>query len=338
MNIPWVDKYRPKKINYILDQESVINVLHKSIETGNLPHLLFYGTPGTGKTSTILALAHQLYGSKNLKNYVLELNASDENGINIVRNKIVTFAKSSLPNPDPEYPSPRFKLIILDEADSMKSDAQSALRKIIEEYSKNTRFCFICNYIHQIIEPIVSRCMKFRFNSISNDSIKKRLSYIAKREEMIISDEALEVLIEYSKGDARKSIMLLQNLKYVSKNINISDIKYVICYIKDEEIKDILDICFDEEKDIKFLINKLETFRKKAYPINQIIESIIKILNNYDLDDKKKSLIILNISNILKNLYESSPEYIQMIQIFSHIKMIANNKIDYQIVSSGFPI
>ena len=213
---------RPRNIDDIAHQAHVIATLRKSLESANLPHLLFYGPPGTGKTSTILALARQLYGPQMMKHRVLELNASDERGINVVRHKIKSFAQYSVSggggggsstnnkkgsnsnsndndndngnsnensndnsgsnsnsnsnnNSNKQYPCPPYKIIILDEADSMTRDAQTALRRTMERYSNVTRFCLICNYVSRIIAPVASRCAKFRFESLSQESMSKKL-------------------------------------------------------------------------------------------------------------------------------------------------------------------
>ncbi|PWN49479.1 P-loop containing nucleoside triphosphate hydrolase protein, partial [Violaceomyces palustris] len=185
---PWVEKYRPKTIDEVTAQEHIVSVLKKTLLSSNLPHMLFYGPPGTGKTSTILALARQLFGPELIKTRVLELNASDERGINVVREKIKNFAKLAVTNPKVGYPCPPFKIIILDEADSMTQDAQSALRRIMEQYSKITRFCLVCNYVTRIIEPLASRCSKFRFRMLDTESTRKRLEMIAKAEEVEFED------------------------------------------------------------------------------------------------------------------------------------------------------
>ena len=177
--------------------------------------MLFYGPPGTGKTSTVLALAKELFGPELFKTRVLELNASDERGISIVREKVKDFARMQLSNPAPgyrdKYPCPPYKIIILDEADSMTQDAQSALRRTMETYSKITRFCLICNYVTRIIDPLASRCSKFRFKSLDQGNAKKRLEEIAENEWVRLEDGAVETLIRCSEGDLRKAITFLQS-------------------------------------------------------------------------------------------------------------------------------
>eukprot|EP00493_Phyllostaurus_siculus_P023200 UN23535 len=163
---PWVEKYRPKKLSDVAHQEAVTSALSTSLKTGNLSHLLFYGPPGTGKTSTILACARELYGPL-MKKRVLELNASDERGISIVRHKVKQFAQGAVGSKKVKgHLCPPYKIIILDECDSMTNAAQSALRRTMEKYSKTTRFCLICNYVTRIMPPVASRCAKFRFQRL----------------------------------------------------------------------------------------------------------------------------------------------------------------------------
>jgi replication factor C subunit 2/4 len=203
--------HRPAYISISCSDDQPTNILGLQ-----LPHMLFYGPPGTGKTSTILALAKELYGPEMIKSRVLELNASDERGISIVREKVKDFARMQLTQPSTpgyrdRYPCPPFKIIILDEADSMTQDAQSALRRTMETYSKITRFCLICNYVTRIIDPLASRCSKFRFKSLDQTNSQKRLEEIAEKEGVQLEDGAVDALIRCSEGDLRKSITFLQS-------------------------------------------------------------------------------------------------------------------------------
>ncbi|PWN38145.1 P-loop containing nucleoside triphosphate hydrolase protein [Meira miltonrushii] len=208
---PWVEKYRPKTIDDVTAQEHTVTVLQKALLSTNLPHMLFYGPPGTGKTSTILALARQLFGPELMKTRVLELNASDERGITVVREKIKSFAKLAVSNANLDFPCPPYKIVILDEADSMTHDAQSALRRIMEQYSRITRFCLVCNYVTRIIEPLASRCSKFRFRTLDNVSTKDRLQSIADAEHVAFEEGVLDTLIKTSDGDLRRAITYLQS-------------------------------------------------------------------------------------------------------------------------------
>lgn len=180
--------------------------------------MLFYGPPGTGKTSTILALAKSLFGPALYRSRILELNASDERGIGIVREKVKNFARAQLSQPTgldaayrAQYPCPPFKIIILDEADSMTQDAQSALRRTMEQYSRITRFCLVCNYVTRIIEPLASRCSKFRFKSLDNAAAGDRVAEIARAEGLKLDDEVVETLIRCGEGDLRRAITYLQS-------------------------------------------------------------------------------------------------------------------------------
>lgn len=189
--------------------------------------MLFYGPPGTGKTSTILALTKELFGPTLSKTRVLELNASDERGISIVRTKIKDFARQQLTRPSPaegeSYPCPPYKIIILDEADSMTQDAQSALRRTMETYSKITRFCLVCNYVTRIIDPLASRCSKFRFKALDGESAGGRLKEIADKEGVVVEDGGIEALIRCSEGDLRKAITFLQSAARLVGAVKVVD-------------------------------------------------------------------------------------------------------------------
>jgi replication factor C subunit 2/4 len=331
--IPWVDKYRPKNISEIVNQDHVVNLLKDSLQTGNLPHLLFYGPPGTGKTSTILAFAYQLFGPNIVGSRVMELNASDERGINVVRYKINTFAKIALSNSDPNYPSPPYKLIILDEADAMTTEAQSALRKVMEEYSSVTRFCFVCNYITQIIDPIASRCMKFRFKPIDNHNMMNKLSTIAQNEKLSMDPNALSVIGEIVKGDVRRGIMTLQNLKYINnykKIITVNDIYNITGYIPTDYIKPLLSICFNEKSTVEHMQKAVAKLRRMGFPVSSILEQIkINIIASNKLNELQKSMIAIQLGMTEKRLLDGSDEYIQLSNVFSYILGVYKNEIKY---------
>ncbi|KAN0073969.1 hypothetical protein V8E54_007906 [Elaphomyces granulatus] len=215
---PWVEKYRPKSLDDVAAQDHAVTVLQRTLQASNLPHMLFYGPPGTGKTSTILALAKSLFGPALYRTRILELNASDERGINIVREKIKDFARTQLSQATgidasyhARYPCPPFKIIILDEADSMTQDAQSALRRTMEQYSRITRFCLVCNYVTRIIEPLASRCSKFRFKALEGVAAGERLQEIATAENLKLESGVIDTLIKCSEGDLRRAITYMQS-------------------------------------------------------------------------------------------------------------------------------
>ena len=195
----WIEKYRPKILDDVAGQDEIIERLKAYVKTKNVPHLIFAGPAGTGKTTSALALARELFGETWMQNFH-ELNASDERGIGVVRGKIKDFARTAPIGKTP------FKIVFLDEADSLTTDAQSALRRTIEKYTHICRFILSVNYSSKIIEPIQSRCTVFRFNPIKADDIKKYMCKIASAEKLEITPDGLETLVFISRGDLRKAI------------------------------------------------------------------------------------------------------------------------------------
>jgi len=307
-NIPWLEKYRPCKINDIVSQIEITNILKNIILTKEMPHLLFYGSPGIGKTTAILALCHELYGIGKFDENVLELNASDERGINIVRNKIITFARLKIGTPDPNYPCPPFKIIILDEAEAMTKDAQSALRKVMEDYMDIARFCFICNNIHQIIDPINSRCMKLKFKTIQNVDIDKKLMDISLMENIKIKKHDLKAISEISNGDLRKSILLLQNLKYYNTELNYDEIYNLNKYITYKKMSYYIDSLL-LNNDIKNLLNITNEIINEEYVFYYILKQFTDYIINLKITDSKKAYILYNLSNVEKIINNNSNKY-----------------------------
>jgi len=284
----------------------------------------------THNTTMALSVAYELFGPKQMKERVIELNASDERGINVVRKKIVTFAKSAIGNGDPNYPSPPYKIIILDEADAMTMEAQSALRKIIEKYSSITRFCFICNYINQIIEPISSRCVKFRFKPICSKFMITRLNFIIEKEHICIDKCVVKTISNMVNGDMRKAIMLLQNIKYLGKfkkKITIKDVHDMVGIIPTDVLDKIKQICiYDKSTNFFKKIIKLTQYIKlNGFPIHNIIQQIqnIVIFNN-DITDNTKSLICMHLATTEKRLIDNGDEYLQLLSIMMCIRSIVN--------------
>lgn len=323
--IPWVDKYRPKNMSDIVAQEHVIKILDNTILTGELPHLLLYGPAGSGKTSTILALSRRLFGDY-YNERVIELNASDERGISVVRNKIKDYAKMSITSKKNKG-IPQFKLIILDEADSMTPKAQAALRKTIEDYSHNTRFCFICNYINKIITPIISRCETIGFKALDNESMYNKLKDISNKEGMKIDKKSLDSLIEVSNGDMRQAIMLLWNINFIYKlkGTITPEIVYETADILPENImNEIWDFCLiDNNKDTKKIVDISIKIKSYGFPITNLINQLFKkILVEEKINDEIKSKISIHLASTYKMLNDGGDEYIHFLNTLTFIKGI----------------
>jgi replication factor C subunit 2/4 len=333
----WVEKYRPKKVSEIVQQNEIKLLLEQAIIKKNLTHMLFYGPPGTGKTSTALALAKQLYylprkkgedkwahyerNDKLFKERVIELNASDESGIKVVRDKIKNFANSAINTIEDNNKIPSFKIIILDEADAMTNDSQFALRRIIELFTHSTRFILICNYVTKIIEPLTSRCSKFRFQTISTVSINEIINNISTKENIIIKNNVIETLFKITKGDLRKVINLLQRASYINKNIDTELLIDISGQISDTQIDDIWNIVIDKQTDHNKLFKLVREIINEGFSsiilLNNIFEKIIQDPNITDVNKRK---IILIVSKIDYELLDNANETIQLLYLFNVIR------------------
>ncbi|KAJ6798367.1 replication factor C subunit 2 [Iris pallida] len=317
---PWVEKYRPRQVKDVAHQEEVVRVLTNTLETANCPHMLFYGPPGTGKTTTALAIAHQLFGPELYRSRVLELNASDDRGINVVRTKIKNFAgvQVSISAARQGYPCPPFKIIILDEADSMTEDAQNALRRTMETHSKVTRFFFICNYISRIIEPLASRCAKFRFKSLSEEVMSSRILHICKEEDLNLDQEALSTLSSISQGDLRRAITYLQSAaRLFGSSISAKDLISVSGVIPQDVVQALFAACKTGEFD---LANKeVNNVIAEGYPVSQMLSQLFDIvINSDDISDEKKARICKRMGETDKCLIDGADEYLQLMDVASH--------------------
>ncbi len=230
----WAEKYRPKSLDEIVNQKDIVERLKLFVKEKNMPHLLLAGPPGTGKTTSAHALAHDLYGT-DYRMYMLELNASDERGIDVIRSKVKEFARSKLPANIP------FKIVLLDEADNMTADAQQALRRLMEMYVAVTRFILIANYPSKIIEPIQSRCAVFRFTPLRKEDVVARLSWICEQEGAKCREDALETIFDVSEGDMRKAINILQSAAAIGE-VTVSNVYKVVGLAHPREVREMIGV------------------------------------------------------------------------------------------------
>ena len=288
--LPFVEKYRPYSLEQIISQDDIIQTLKKFLDKNSLTHLLFYGTAGTGKTTCAKAIANFLYGEHKAGN-ILELNASDERGIDIVKEQIKSFCQtlnsfSNFNLSTNEKNSNFFKLVILDEADMMTTDAQSALRRIMEKYTNNVRFILICNQIHKIHPAVQSRCMRFRFRPIQNDKCLKRLIEICSKENIKYDDEnTLKTVIQLGNRDMRKMLNLLEATLMSSEEndyITINDVYTTAGLPSLEEFNKLLIFINKKNENLGNIYNKVNQERlTKGYSIQDLINMLHdKIRNN----------------------------------------------------------
>ena len=329
-NIPWVAKYRPKSVYDVACQHNITKVLKKTITTKQLPNLLLYGPSGTGKTSTILAIARDLFGPDLINERILELNASDEISIQVIRDKIKTFSKISINDniklkDKNKYPCPRFKIIILDEADAMSYESQSGLRRIIEEHSDITRFCIICNYITRIIPQLFSRCVTFRFKPLTFESMEKKLFEIANAEKLTIHKDIVKTLIITSNGDMRNAITTLQNAAHIYKNelkkkSSKKSILQLLNDIDDDVMVEVINIL--KNKDFNSIEKAIDILNSNGYSAHQIIVKISEYILSSELSELCKAKFSIFLSNVEYKLIKGGNEYLQLLTVGMEIQNI----------------
>ena len=309
--LPFVEKYRPNTLDQIISQDDIIKTLKKFLNKNSLTHLLFYGTAGTGKTTCAKAIANFLYGNQKAGN-ILELNASDERGIDIVKEQIKSFCQTlnSFSNftLSDESKNNFFKLVILDEADMMTTDAQSALRRIMEKYTNNVRFILICNQIHKIHPAVQSRCMRFRFRPIKNEECLNRLKEICKAENIRYdNDSILKTVIQMGDRDMRKMLNLLEATLMSSKKNNLISMNDVYTTAGLPSISEFEQI-LDEIKNKKMSLGKIyDLVNKERLTKGYAIQDLVNMLHDKvrkNNQDKNGTLDVKDMLTIYKKMAE----------------------------------
>ncbi|MBR3410121.1 MAG: replication factor C small subunit [Candidatus Methanomethylophilaceae archaeon] len=318
MNEIWTEKYRPRTLDEVVGQKHVSERLKAYVASRNMPHLMFTGPAGTGKTTCSLALAREMFGDEWKGNFI-ELNASDERGIDVVRGKIKEFARTS------PLGGAEFKIIFMDEADALTSDAQAALRRTMEKYSGICRFILSCNYSSKIIDPIQSRCAVFRFKPLTSEDVSGFLMSIVEKEKIDIDDDAVKGLVMVARGDMRRAVNSLQVAASLGRKIDLDLIYQTTGMANPEEVKKILETALAGD-----FIRARDMLEKTMIEFGLSGQDIIKQIHSayFDLSltDMEKVRLIDKTGEIEFRIVEGSNEKIQLEALLAYLVMIGGNK------------
>jgi len=310
----WTEKYRPSKFEEIKGQKEIVEKISAFVRSGNMPHLLFSGPAGVGKTTLSLVIAKQLFGEHWREN-TLELNASDERGIDVVRVKVKDFARTKAIGNVP------FKLIYLDESDALTREAQQALRRTMENYTKTTRFILSCNYSSKIIDPIQSRCAVFRFKPLSEEEVGKVIDNVAKGEGLNVSADARRALFEVCEGDCRRLENIMQSCAILKNEVTVELVYSMASVAKPKEVNEVLSLA---------AAGKVIDARKKLLSLMldyglsgiDVIKQIQKEIWNLKLEDRKKVELVDKCGDIEFRMVEGSDEYVQLESFLAFVMVV----------------
>ncbi|KAF8659846.1 hypothetical protein AX16_001731 [Volvariella volvacea WC 439] len=311
-NLPWVEKYRPVTLDDVVSHKDITSTIDRFIEKNRLPHLLFYGPPGTGKTSTILAVARRIYGA-NYRKQILELNASDDRGIDVVREQIKQFAETRT------LFSKGYKLIILDEADMMTIHAQAALRRVIEQYTKNVRFCIICNYVNKITPAIQSRCTRFRFSPLPQAEVEKRLNMVVEGEKVNLTEDGKQALLKLSKGDMRRALNVLQACHAAYDVTGEAEIYNCTGNPHPSDIENIVTSMMND--DFTTAYQKISTMKtERGLALQDLLSGAYEFMETIEMKPNARMYLLDNLAQIEHRLAAGGNEKIQLSALLGTFK------------------
>ena len=308
----WIEKYRPQSLDDIHGQEAIVERLQSYIDQDDIPHLLFSGPAGVGKTTAATAIARQVYGDDNWRGNFLELNASDQRGIDVVRDRIKGFARSSFGGD--------FRIVFLDEADSLTDDAQSALRRTMEQFSDNTRFILSCNYSSKIIDPIQSRCAVFRFSPLSDEAVSGMVREIAAAEEIEVTDAGVDALVYAADGDMRRAINSLQAAATTGDVVDEEAVYAITATARPEEIESMVTDALDGDfARARSTLDVLLTETGMAG--GDVIDQLHRSVWEFDLSEREAVRLMERIGEADYRIAEGANEQVQLESLLAALSL-----------------
>ncbi|MFB6162168.1 MAG: replication factor C small subunit, partial [Halococcoides sp.] len=299
----WIEKYRPQRLDDIAGHEAIVSRVREYVANDDLSHMLFAGPAGTGKTTTAIAIARELYG-EDWEEYFLELNASDERGIDVVRDRVKSFARTS-------FGGQTYRIIFLDEADALTSDAQAALRRTMEQFSDNVRFILSCNYSSQIIDPIQSRCAVFRFSQLTDDAVREQITHIADRESIELTEDGLDALVYVAGGDMRKAINGLQAAAAAGATVDEDAVFEITATARPEIIEDMVENALDGDfTAARSTLDRLLV--DEGIAGGDVLDQLHRSVWEFDLDDEAAVRLLDRIGEADYRITEGASERIQL--------------------------